>query len=116
MSCPRAAAPGPKRYCFVFVSETTSAKYDFFVMRARLRAAALAILVATAVAVCSAGVARADECGGFGPGIFGPNNCGPPDNTGGDPSSDFSSWPPGVGWGSGGDGGDDNSPIILPSP
>ena len=76
----------------------------------------MAMLMATAFAVTSAGIANADDCGGFGPGILGSDNCGPPDNdTGGGRDSVYSSWPPGVDWG-GSDGGDDNTPIVPVAP
>jgi len=83
------------------------------VTRARIRAVGVAILVATPFATSSAGVANADDCGGFGPGILGSDNCGPPDNNigGGDSSSDYTTWPPGMDWGWN-DGGDNTSPIV----
>lgn len=81
-------------------------------IRARIGAATVAVLIATAFAGTSAGVVNADDCGGPGPGILGPDNCGPPDNdTGGRRDSVYSSWPPGVYWGDS-DGGDDNTPIV----
>ena len=49
-------------------------------IRARIGAATVAMLMATAFAVTSAGIANADDCGGFGPGILGSDNCGPPAN------------------------------------
>ena len=71
--------------------------------------------MAAAFAVTSAGVANADNCGGFGPGIVGSDNCGPPDNNnGGGRDSVYSSWPPGMAWGS--SGGDDSAPIVVPVP
>lgn len=92
------------------------AEYHFAVSRARLAAHAVAIVVAAALTMVSVGVANADVCGGFGPGIVGPANCGPTNdtNTGGDGSqSDDATWPPGLDYGSdGGGGGTPASPIV----
>ena len=79
-----------------------------------VRAEAVAVAVAAMFAVSSAVVADADDnCGGFGPGILGTDNCGPPDNNGNDQSSQSgdSSWPPGLGYDSGG-GSTSDSPIV----
>jgi hypothetical protein len=78
-------------------------------------AVAAAIIGAAPLVTSSAGVADADDCGGFGPGIVGSDNCGPPDNnTGGGRDAVYSSWPPGMDWGS--NSGDDGTPIVPAAP
>ena len=80
---------------------------------ARVGAAAVAILMATAVDMSSPGVADADDCGGFGPGIAGSDNCGPNgNNTSGGNNSVYSTWPPGMDWGFDDDGADNATPIV----
>jgi hypothetical protein len=87
----------------------------FVVTSGWVRAEAVAVAVAALFAVSSAAVANADNnCGGFGPGILGTDNCGPADNNDNGRSSSQSgdsSWPPGLDYDSGG-GSSSDSPIV----
>lgn len=97
------------------------AEYHFAVSVARSSLAALAIVGAAYAAVAPAGVANADVCSGYGPGlVIGPADCGPPNNSGtggGDTSSQpaDSSWPPGTDYGSGDDDAGAPATPIVPA-
>jgi hypothetical protein len=78
-------------------------------------AIALAAALAAVLVLAPAGVANADICGGFGPGIPGPGLCGPPNNDGAsDASQTDTSWPPGMDYFSGGGGGNTPATPIVP--
>lgn len=87
----------------------------FAVNVATVRSAA--VMAAALFAVVPAGVAQADFCGGFGPGIVGPGNCYPPynNNNGGDTSEGTGTWPPGADFSTGGDGNASGPPIVTPA-